>query len=55
MKIAVLDDYLHLSQQSADWSKLASTCEIKVFDRRLSVPDEAAERQLPCSLIEDLK
>jgi hypothetical protein len=43
LKIAVLDDYLHLSQQSADWSKLASTCEIKV------------ERQLPCSVIEDRK
>lgn len=51
LKIAVLDDYLHLSQQSADWSKLASTCEIKVFDRRLSVPDEAAEVLKPFDII----
>ena len=42
MKIAVLDDYLHLSQKSADWSKLPPGCEITVFDRPLAVPDEAA-------------
>src|SRR5262245_5639103 len=42
MKIAVLDDYLHLSQKSADWSKLPHCCEITVFDRPLAVPDEAA-------------
>src|SRR5262249_43241049 len=42
MKIAVLDDYLHLSQKSADWSKLPPGCEVTVFDRPLAVPDEAA-------------
>ena len=42
MKIAVLDDYLHLSQKSADWTKLPAGCEITVFDRPLAVPDEAA-------------
>jgi D-3-phosphoglycerate dehydrogenase len=42
MKIAVLDDYLHLSQKSADWSKLPPGCEVTVFDRALAVPDEAA-------------
>src|SRR5262249_494796 len=42
MKIAILDDYLQLSQKSADWSKLPPGCEITVFDRPLAVPDEAA-------------
>ena len=28
MKIAVLDDYLHLSQKFADWSKLPPGCEV---------------------------
>jgi len=42
MKIAVLDDYLRLSQKSADWSKLPPGCEVTVFDRPLAVPDEAA-------------
>src|SRR6185436_6334264 len=42
MKIAVLDDYLHLSQKAADWSKLPAGCEITVFDKPLAVPDEAA-------------
>ena len=42
MKIAVLDDYLCLSQTVADWSQLATNCEITVFDRPLALPDEAA-------------
>jgi D-3-phosphoglycerate dehydrogenase len=42
VKIAVLDDYLHLSQASADWSRLPPGCEVTVFDRPLAVPDEAA-------------
>ena len=42
MKIAVLDDYLRLSQSVADWSPLAKTCDITVFDRPLALPDEAA-------------
>ena len=51
MKIAVLDDYLHLSQQSADWSKLPPGCEITVFDRPLAVPGEAAEVLQPFDAI----
>ena len=43
LKIAVLDDYLRLSQKSANWSKVAAKCDITIFDRRLGVPDEAAE------------
>lgn len=51
MKIAVLDDYLHLSQKSADWSKLPPGCEVTVFDRPLKVPDEAAEVLQPFDAI----
>jgi phosphoglycerate dehydrogenase-like enzyme len=51
MKIAVLDDYLRLSQKSADWSKLPAHCEVTVFDRPLEVPDEAAEVLQPFDAI----
>src|SRR5688572_8793121 len=54
MKIAILDDYLHLSQKSADWSKLAG-CEITVFDRALKVPDEAAEALRPFDVISHIR
>jgi len=43
MKIAVLDDYLDLSQQVADWRPLASRAEISVIDRPLPTVAEAAE------------
>lgn len=51
MRIAVLDDYLHQSQIAADWSKLAATCEITVFDRPLAAPDEAARILEPFDII----
>ncbi len=51
MKIAILDDYLHQSQIAADWSKLAATCEITVFDRPISAPDEAARMLEPFDII----
>jgi hypothetical protein len=51
LNIVVLDDYLHLSQKSGDWSKLESRCEITVFDRRLGVPDEAAEVLKPFHIL----
>src|SRR5690554_3492615 len=43
MRIAILDDYLRRALGAADWSRLAKTCRITVFDRPLVVPDEAAE------------
>ena len=55
MKIAVLDDYLHLSQKSADWSKLPPGCEVTVFDRPLKVPDEAAEVLKPFDVISHIR
>src|SRR5688572_5644726 len=54
MKIAVLDDYLHLSQKSADWSKLAG-CEITVFDKALKVPDEAADVLKPFNVLSHIR
>jgi D-3-phosphoglycerate dehydrogenase len=55
MKIAVLDDYLHLSQKSADWSRLPPGCEVTVFDRPLKVPDEAAEVLQPFDVLAHIR
>ena len=41
MKIAILDDYLHQSSVSADWSRLARECEITVFDQVIAAKDRA--------------
>ncbi|EUB99448.1 Phosphoglycerate dehydrogenase [Rhizobium sp. CF080] len=68
MNIAILDDYIGVSQQVADWESLKSRANVVVFDRPLAVPDEAAraladfdvictlrERMpIPASLIERL-
>jgi phosphoglycerate dehydrogenase-like enzyme len=43
MKIAILDDYLRLSQEVADWADLRARAEITVFDRPLGPPEVAAE------------
>jgi phosphoglycerate dehydrogenase-like enzyme len=50
-KIAILDDYLHLARESADWSVLDGRCEIDVIDRKLAVPDEAAEVLAPYDVL----
>ncbi|MDE1997162.1 MAG: D-2-hydroxyacid dehydrogenase family protein [Rhizobiaceae bacterium] len=41
--IAVLDDYLGISQTVADWSALKERANVVVFDRPLAVPEEAAD------------
>jgi phosphoglycerate dehydrogenase-like enzyme len=41
MRIAILDDYLRQSQRAADWSALAKTCEITVFDRAIGAAEAA--------------
>lgn len=33
-KVAVLDDYAHLTETYADWSRLAGRCEVTVFHQR---------------------
>ena len=46
MRIAVLDDYLRVSQAVADWSSLAARAEIVIFDKPFgSVADAAAALQ----------
>jgi phosphoglycerate dehydrogenase-like enzyme len=50
MKIAILDDYLRLSQVSADWSAIAKTCDITVFDRAIA-QEEAAATLKPFGII----
>ena len=42
MKIAILNDYLRLSQTCADWSRIATQHEITVFDRAIAPEDAAA-------------
>jgi len=51
MKIAVLDDYLRRSQHAADWSNIATTCTISVFDQPLGDLDEAAAVLAPFDII----
>ena len=50
MKIAILNDYLRRSQISADWSGIAKTCDITVFDKAIA-PDEAATTLKPFDII----
>ncbi|MGV1822395.1 D-2-hydroxyacid dehydrogenase family protein [Agrobacterium tumefaciens] len=42
MNVAILDDYLGISQEVADWGPLRSRANIVVFDRPLAVSEEAA-------------
>lgn len=50
MNIAVLNDYLRLSQTSADWSNIAARCAITVFDRAIA-PEAAAATLKPFDII----
>jgi D-3-phosphoglycerate dehydrogenase len=43
MRIAVLDDYLRISHQVADWSSIASRADVVVFDRPLTTLEEAVD------------
>jgi D-3-phosphoglycerate dehydrogenase len=42
-RIAVLDDYLRVSQSAADWSALAERAEIVVFDRPMTLDQAASD------------
>lgn len=50
MKIAVLNDYLRLSQTSADWSRIKQRCDVTVFDRAIPA-DQAAVTLKPFDII----
>ena len=43
-KIAVLDDVLKVSPRMADWSRINREFSVEIFDRNLSVPEEAANK-----------
>lgn len=50
-RVAVLDDYLGVSQEVADWSALDGLCRVDVIRRPLQVPDEAAEVLAPYDVL----
>ncbi|HLW70171.1 MAG TPA: D-2-hydroxyacid dehydrogenase family protein [Candidatus Binataceae bacterium] len=50
LKIAILDDYVQIALQSADWSVLQGKADITVFDRHLS-EDEAASVLQPFDVL----
>ena len=54
MKIAILNDYLRRSQVSADWSNIAKTCDITVFDRAIPLVEVAATLK-PFDIISTLR
>lgn len=54
MKIAILNDYLRRSQSSADWSHIAASCEITVFDHAIAEED-AARVLAPFDIISTLR
>jgi phosphoglycerate dehydrogenase-like enzyme len=50
-RVAILDDYLQVALQSADWSVLEGLCRIDVMDRKLGVPEEAAQVLAPYDVL----
>lgn len=46
-RVAVLDDYLRVARDCADWSVLDGLCELDFLHRKLEVPGEAAEVLAP--------
>lgn len=50
-RVALLDDYEGLARELADWSVLDGLCEIDVLDRKLAVPDEAAQVLQPYAVL----
>jgi phosphoglycerate dehydrogenase-like enzyme len=50
-RVAILDDYLHVAKECADWSAVAGRCRIDVIDRKLGVPEEAAQVLAPYEVL----
>src|SRR5260370_25088805 len=50
-KIAVLDDYVNVALESADWSVLRDRADITVFRDHLDDPDAVIERLLPFDVV----
>src|SRR6516162_7651100 len=51
IRIAILDDYLNVALEMADWSPLAGRAEITVFNDHLSNFDDIVERLLPFDVV----
>ncbi len=51
IRVAILDDYLHLALTSADWSSLEARCEVTVFDRSLANDPNAAKVLEPFEIV----
>jgi hypothetical protein len=51
MKIAILDDYQNVALRMADWSPVARSAEIAVFDDHVADPKALVERRLPFDVI----
>lgn len=51
IKIAILDDYQNVALTLADWSVVASTADITVFNDHLSEEDQITERLQPFEII----
>lgn len=50
-RVAVLDDYLHVALESADWSALAGRCHIDVIDRHFVDEEEATFALAPYEVL----
>jgi phosphoglycerate dehydrogenase-like enzyme len=50
LNVAILDDYVHVALESADWSQLPAGSKITVFDRHLS-EEEAAQALAPFEVL----
>jgi len=51
MRLAIINDYQHLAQETADWGTLPPDIEIDVFQDRLTDGAEAARRLAPYDII----
>jgi len=51
MKIAVLDDWQHIAEASADWSMLRARADVTIFHEAFVNEDEAATRLAPFDII----
>ena len=51
IKIAVLDDYQHISLKMADWSSIPGNPEISVFNDHISDENSLVERLLPFDIV----
>ncbi len=51
MKIALLDDYLKIARDYADWSRLPQDCELTVFNQSIGDEDAVAAALEPFDIV----